>query len=109
MVAGQIGARQIKQAALILIDHAPCFGRDMPLLAIGQKRRAQFRGAVFDHLKRGALLRADHTGHKTLDDASLLARDFGQRFAQILLMIDRHRGDHRQRGIDDIGRVQPPA
>ena len=43
------------------------------------------------------------------NDACLLARDFGQGIAEILLMIERDIGDDGDHRFDDIGGVEPPT
>ena len=69
---------------------------DVPVLALGQQRRAQRVRPRLDHLHRRVLLRADDAGHAALDDAGLFAGDLGQRLAKILLVVDRDRRDDRQ-------------
>ena len=55
-------------------------------------------------------MRADDHGHAALDDTSFFQGDFAQSLAQILLMVDRHGRDDRQRRvIHHIGRIQPPT
>ena len=44
------------------------------------------------------------------DDPGLFARDFGQGFAQVLLMVDGNRGDDGQPGlVHHVRCIQPPA
>ncbi len=54
------------------------------------------------------LRQGDH--HSALaDDANLLARNLGDRVAQILLMVERDVSYDREERLDDIGRVQAAA
>ena len=102
--------RQIQKPALVLKHQPPAFLMHMPMLPMGHHRYAQPRRLPLDHVKRLVRLRPYHTWHAALQDPGLLKGNLAQRVAQILLVIDRHRRDHRQRrAVDHIGRVQPPA
>jgi hypothetical protein len=85
-------------------------GSHYPVLAVDEQGRAQFSSAGLDHLACGVRLGSDDTGDTGLQDAGLLEGDLGQGLAQILLMVDRDRGDHRQRrAVDHVGGVQAAA
>ena len=75
--AGEVGQRQVEQAGLVLVDHAAAFGPDVPVLAVGQQRRAEAGGAGLDHREALVGLRADDAGHAALEDAGLFGGDLG--------------------------------
>jgi hypothetical protein len=82
----------------------------MPVLAVGEDRGAKPVRTRLDHLERVVLLAADDHGDAALDDARLLGGDLGERVAEELLMVHVDRRDDREaRGVDDVGRVEPPA
>ncbi|OIQ64412.1 hypothetical protein GALL_540360 [mine drainage metagenome] len=110
MRTGQDRARQVQQAIFILKDQAAIFLGRVPVLAMNQKRRTQAGGPCLDHREALWRLRANHAGHAAFQNTRLFARDFGQRFAKVLLMVDRDRGDNRQlRLVDDVGGIKPAA
>ena len=75
---------------LILEDQPPAFLGHMPVLPIRQSRRPHPLRPGLDHRKTRLVLRADDAGNAPLDDPRLLARDLGNRLAQILLVIEVH-------------------
>ena len=80
------------------------------MLPVGEDRRTEPFCARFDDVKRRVALASDDDRHAALDDARLFGGDIGQRVAEELLVVHVHGRDHREaRGLDDIGRVQPPA
>ena len=55
-------------------------------------------------------LNRDHSGNPGLEDAGLLARDVGERDAQLVGVIHRDRHDHvERRPRDNVGGVEPAA
>ncbi len=60
----------------------------MPMLAMGDHRRAEPGRPRFDHLQRGVVLPPDDHRHPALDDPGLLTRDRLQRVAEILRVVD---------------------
>jgi hypothetical protein len=95
--AGQVGQRQVEKPAFVLEGQPAAFGIGVPVLAVDEERRAEPGGAGLDHLERVFLLRADDAGGAALDYARLLGGDFGERLAQILLMVERDGGDDGER------------
>ena len=72
--------------------------------------RLDARGLALDDRKRLARLRGHDRRHVGLEDAGLLGGDLADGVAEMLGMIERHRGDHgRQRTLDHVGGVEPPA
>ena len=103
----QVRHRQIQKPAFVLIDQAPAFCGDMPMLPIGEQRRTDTGSNGFDHVHALIMLGADHARHTAFDDPCLLARDCGQRVPQELLVIHIDGGDDRNlRFRDHVGGVQ---
>jgi hypothetical protein len=50
-------------------------------------------------------LRRHDRGRAGFDDSRLFPRDLGERVTKVLLMVQTDRGNHRDVGVDDIGRV----
>ncbi len=66
------------------------------------------RGDPENLLHQGILGRGDHGGAR-LDDAGLFRGHLAERVAEIILMIHRHRREHRHDRLHDIGRIEPPT
>ena len=91
-------------------NQPPAIFRYHPVLAVSQNRRSHPGSARLDHRQAIRLLWPHDYWHAPFDDPGLFTRDFGQRIAQILLMVDGYRGDNRQRRvIHHVGGVQPPT
>ena len=108
--AHQRGRRKIKQASLVLIDKAAALFRNMPMLALGNQRRAKACGLGFDHLCGVFGLCRKDKRHATFDDPCFFRGDLGDGVTQELRMIKRDGGNHCEGGFfDDVGGVKTPA
>ena len=106
MCAWQARQRQVHQAVLVLVDHAPVFLVRHEILSPDRGGRAEFRGALLDDVPRLFGLGADDAGCVGLDDAGLFARDQGYRIAEKGLVVEVDgRDDGRGRLRDDVGGV----
>ena len=109
MRTGQVGQRQVQQAGFVLEHQAAILLGDVPVLTIGEQRRAHAGGLALDHGQPFVGLRANDHRDAAFDDSRLFKGDLGQGFAQILLMVDRDGGDDRQARGHHVGGIQTPA
>jgi hypothetical protein len=110
MPAKQSRRRQVEQPGFILIDQASALLGGGPFLAHDVQRRADVFGLAHDDRQRSFALTPDHSGHAAPQNGGFLGRDFLQRVAKQVDMIDRHRRDHaRDRLFDHVRRIEPPA
>ena len=72
----------------------------------GQQHRHRLGCLLSDH--RDGVDR-HHITARGGDDAGFLGGDLRQGVAQVLGVVDTDGGDHRDRGVDDVGGVPPPA
>ena len=108
--AGQVRQGQVQEPRLILKDQPPAIGKRVPVLPMAQQGHPQPRRPRLDHRQPVRALRTDDTRHAPLQNPRLLPGDLGNRVTQILLMIQRHRRDHRQaRHLDHVRGIEPPA
>ena len=91
------GSGRSRRPAVVLEGHAAVLLPDLPVLALAIASgapTASARASIAASASGGC--GADDAGHAGLEDAGLLAGDLGQRLAEVLLVVERDRGDDRR-------------
>ena len=110
MAADEMRRRQIEKAAFVLEDKTAIFFPGVVIPPARDDRRAQAPRLTVEHRKGGVFLGAQNGERASFEDSGLFIRDFIDRRAEELGMIDRDRRDDRgRRARDDIGGIVPAA
>ncbi len=111
MCPAQPRHRQKDFPLFVAIHHGVAgLGRHEPVDPGNEQRRIDIRGPTLDHGECFCRLRPDDASGSRLQNTCFLERDFVHGIAEELHVIHRHRRNHRDgRGVDNIGRIEPPA
>ena len=108
---GKARKRQIRKAEFVLVDQPAELLVGGEILPVDRARAGKPVSRLDKHVQRPfVFLLADHDRAAALHDAGLFSRDQFDAIAEIGLVVERNRHDHRDRRLlDDIGGIEPAA